>query len=146
MSSNFSRRIQPRNNSEAGFTLLEVLISMVILMFIGIAISQMTTKTFELRDVLSNEGDFYNGIRLSMQIIQRDVALLYSPVLILPDWPKQPPTGPGGSQLPPEFGGAQPAQPPAAVDQEIATGENAQTLTYWGPMVDKTGVRPMHFI
>src|SRR3954470_4695672 len=101
MSSNFSRRIQPRNNSEAGFTLLEVLISMVILMFIGIAISQMTTKTFELRDVLSNEGDFYNGIRLSMQIIQRDVALMYSPVLILPDYPKQPttPGQPGSPEL-----------------------------------------------
>src|SRR3954471_393531 len=134
------------HSDEQGFTLLEVLISMFILMFIGIAIYQMTTKTFELRDVLSNEGDFYNGIRLSMQIIQRDVALIYSPVLILPDWPKPPTTLPGGTQLPPEFGAAQPAQPGTPADQDIATGDNAQTLQYWGPMIDKTGVRPMHFI
>lgn len=136
-------------DAEAGFTLLEVLIAMFIMMFIGIAIYQMTTKTFELRDVLSNEGDFYNGIRLSMQVFQRDVSLIYSPTQILPNWPPAQPGAPG-SQLPPEFGGAQPAPPPPAQNQnpllDINQGENAQTLEYWGPMVDQTGIRPMHFI
>jgi hypothetical protein len=121
---------------------------MFILMFIGIAIYQMTTKTFELRDVLSNEGDFYNGIRLSMQIMQRDVALLYSPTQILPNWPPPQP-GAQGSQLPPQFGG-QPTPPPApqnTQDQlDINSGENAQAKDYWGPMVDKSGIRPMRFV
>jgi hypothetical protein len=143
MNSNSSREPHHNDPAESGFTLLEVLISTVILMFIGIAIYQTTTKTFELRDVLSNEGDFYNGIRLSMQIMQRDIALMYSPTMILPNWPQ-----PSASAQPQP--GANPQANPqnlsAQDQQDLQSGENAQTLQFWGPMVDKSGVRPMRFV
>jgi prepilin-type N-terminal cleavage/methylation domain-containing protein len=153
MSSSSRRNSAPKRaplaagTAESGFTLLEVMISMFIIVFIGIAIYQMVTKTFELRDVLSNEGDFYNGIRLSMQIVQRDVALMYSPVLILPDYPKQP--GQTGQPTSPELAGPQTpqSQQQALQDaQDLAAGDNGQTFQFWGPMLDKTGIRPMHFI
>src|SRR5215213_6023098 len=75
---------------QAGFTLLEVLISISILVFISFGIYQATTNTFRLRDVLMNEGDFYNGIRMASSVVQRDVALIYSPALILPPKPRLP--------------------------------------------------------
>jgi hypothetical protein len=142
-----SSRRSKRRPDDSGFTLLEVMISMFIIMFIGIAIYQMTTKTFELRDVLANEGDFYNGIRLSMQLVQRDVALMYSPVLILPDWPKAP--AQPGQPTSPELG--QPQTPQAQQQafqeqQDLQAGDNGQTFQFWGPMIDKSGIRPMHFI
>jgi prepilin-type N-terminal cleavage/methylation domain-containing protein len=71
-----------RSNTTAGFTLIEVLISIVILTFISLGIYQSTTETFHLREILSNEGDFYNSIRLSMNIMQRDISMIYSPTLM----------------------------------------------------------------
>src|SRR5690348_1896944 len=50
---------------QAGFTLIEVMVSMAIMVFISLAIYQAMTETYKLREVLSVEGDFYNSIRLA---------------------------------------------------------------------------------
>jgi prepilin-type N-terminal cleavage/methylation domain-containing protein len=68
-----------------GFTLLEVLISMFLLVVISFATYQATTETFKLRDVLSTEGEFYNSIRLAVSILQRDLENAYSPVVLRPE-------------------------------------------------------------
>ena len=110
-----------------GFTLLEVLIAMVILSFISLAIYQATVETFKLREVLSNEGDFHNGIRLALDVVQRDVSQIFSPLPMLP--PK-----------------STTAKPPDARDMDTIMGEFGQTTQYWGGALDKTGIRSSHFI
>lgn len=129
---NFSLR-----NNQSGFTLLEVIISMTILAFISFAIYQATIETYKLRDVLANEGDFYNGIRLSLNILDRDIALIYSPELMVP--PKLSNNGgaPGqGNQGGPLLQGGQAEQ----------GTDMSQTTKYWGAAIDATGIRPSHFI
>src|ERR1700746_219262 len=69
---------------ETGFTLIEVLIAIVILAFISLGLYNAITETYRVRETLSTEGDFYNGIRLSMNVLQRDVTLIYSPINLLP--------------------------------------------------------------
>lgn len=81
--------ISPSKNDNSGFTLLEVLISIIIMMAIAASIYQTTTKTYELRDKLMHESEFFNGIRTAMGIVDRDVSMIYSPILMLPEDPKQ---------------------------------------------------------
>lgn len=117
-----------------GFTLIEVLISVLILSFISLGIYQATTEAYHLRDVLSTEGEFYNGIRLAMDILGRDVSAIYSPTLSKA--PDAQPSGrpPDAPNLPdPEF---------AAVLQTDA----GRTTQFWLPASEKTGLRPSHFI
>ena len=124
-----------KREREAGFTLLEVLIAIVIMAFISMVIYQAITETYKVRETLSNEGDFYNGIRLAMNILQRDVTLLYSPVALIPPSPSPSP----GAQQP------QTQQPPVGANGQTDP-ELAQTFEYWGPASDKLGTRPSHFI
>ena len=89
--------------SEAGFTLIEVVIVMVILVFISLGIYQMTTETYKLRDALANEGEFYNSIRMSMDIVQRDVSAMFSPIISRPQPAASPnPQNPGGQPQTPQ--------------------------------------------
>lgn len=134
-SSSASDRI--RKAGEAGFTLLEVLIAMAILVFISFGIYQATTETYRVRDILLNEGDFYNGIRLSMDIVNRDVALLYSPTIMVP--PKPQALDAAGNPIP--------GSPADARDmQAILSSELGQASRFWSPAVDKTGIRPSRFV
>lgn len=117
---------------EAGFTLLEVLIAMAVLVFISFGIYQATTETYRLRDILTHEGDFYNGIRLAMDILRRDVSLIYSPTLIAP------PKKESSSGLP----DAADARDMAA----LMSTELGVTSNYWLPAIDKSGIRPSRFV
>src|SRR3954467_2214180 len=76
-------RCRSKRRAPAGFTLLEVLIVMAILAFISLGIYRATTETFRLRDSIAAEGDFYNNIRLAMTLLNRDVATMYSPTILL---------------------------------------------------------------
>ncbi len=103
-----------------GFTLLEILIAMSILMFISFATYQATIETYKLRDILGQEGDFYNGIRLSTAIVQKDIALLYSPHL--QKWFDTPP-------------------PP-----EELTDDLGRSFDFWSQAIQTNGLRPSRFI
>jgi prepilin-type N-terminal cleavage/methylation domain-containing protein len=128
----------PRCGDERGFTLMEVLITMVLLLVISLAIYRATTQTYRLRDILQNEGEFYNGIRLSVGILERDVALIYNPVIMLPKTPKaSDPFGAGNGQLTPDE---------AQELQELQGSDAGRSTTYWSGAVDKTGVRPSRFV
>jgi prepilin-type N-terminal cleavage/methylation domain-containing protein len=126
---------QNKADGQAGFTLLEVLVSIFILTFISLGIFQATTQTYGLRQSLSEEGDFYNGIRLSMNILQRDLTSLYSPLYVDP---KAMPS-PGASVIP------NPANNPqtAALQADPTMG---QTFDYWEPAIDSMGIRPSRFV
>lgn len=107
-----------------GFTVLEVLISIFLLVIISFAIYQSTTETYKLRDVLSNEGDFYNTVRLSMSVFQRDLENAYSPLSISPE--------PAASASP---------SPPSASTADAESQENTPN-EYYASSKDRHGIRP----
>lgn len=123
---------QNRHHREGGFTLLEIMISMAIMVMIAFAIFQATTETYRLRAALSTEGDFYNGIRLASMIIQRDISLIYSPINMKP--PAKPtPVAPNGT--------------PAGTTDTTQLGDDlAQSFKFWSPAIEATGLRPTHFL
>ncbi|MGK5090221.1 type II secretion system protein GspJ [Bdellovibrionota bacterium FG-2] len=115
-------------SSHQGFSLLEVMIAMAILVFITIGITQATSETFKLRDVLLNEGDFYNGIRLATDILQRDICQMYSPIAMIPPRAKNAP------------------EPDPAEAEALLAGDLAQTTAFWLGAVEKNGIRPSRFV
>ena len=66
--------------NKKGFTLIEVLIAIVCLSMITIATANKWSSTIKLRGRLLKEGDFYNGIRLSISIMERDISQLFTPL------------------------------------------------------------------
>jgi prepilin-type N-terminal cleavage/methylation domain-containing protein len=115
--------------NDSGFTLIEVIIVLVILTFISLGIYQMTTETYRLRDELQAEGEFYNSVRMSMDVMQRDVSAMFSPILMRPD------PGPSG----------RPSPSPQEL-QAIASSDQGKTSTYWLGATDKTGLRASRFV
>lgn len=110
-----------------GFTLIEVMIAMIILVFISFGIYQAIVQTYQLRDDLTHEGDFHNNIRMAMSILDRDITQIYSPLLMVPPRPKN-------------------APPPDAQELAMMTsGDWAQITEFWGTVLDKTGIRPSRF-
>jgi len=122
---------RPDRTRSSGFTLLEVLISMFLLVVISFATYQATTETFKLRDVLSTEGEFYNSIRLAVSILQRDLENAYSPVAMRPEIagmgspPQQDP------YAAPSLGGAAPAPVRDLIQSD-----------FFSSQVDRYGIRP----
>lgn len=149
MSSNLASKPELFRNE--GFTLIEVLIVMAIMVFISFGIYQALTETFKLRDSLSIEGDFYNTIRLSMGIMQRDIEMMYTPLAMI-DYqnPNQPqanaPAGANPSRVQ-RLGAMNSNQQQLfpGVPNDIA-GDLQQETDFWAPAIDVTGMRPMRFI
>ena len=134
---NFNFPNKPARASEpSGFTLIEVLIAMVMLTVISLAIFQATTTTYHLRDTLLHEGDFHNGVRLAVGILERDFSQLYSPSLLLPQ--ATPSSSPSNAP-------ATPPPTPAGNAQQAADDANVQPTLFWGPIIDKTGIRETRF-
>ena len=73
-------QIKPITPHQAGFTLLEVMIATMILAVISLSVYQATTQTYRVRERLVQDGDFYNGIRLAMNVLDTDIMSLFSPI------------------------------------------------------------------
>lgn len=115
---------------DAGFTLIEVIIVLVILVFISLGIYQMTTETFKLRNSLANEGEFTNSVRMAMDVINRDVSGMFSPLLSRPD--------PAPSSSP---------NPQSAQDQAaLAASDQGKTSEFWLGATDASGLRLSRFV
>ncbi len=120
-------------NQTRGFTLLEVLISMFLLVVISFATYQATTETFKLRDVLSTEGEFYNSIRLAVSILQRDLENAYSPVVLRPE--QRPRAIPGQEEL--QAQQQQQIPPPGfGLNRDIMQSD------FFSSEIDRYGIRP----
>jgi len=131
-----------RNNPQ-GFTLLEILISMGLLSVISYAIYQATTSTYRLHDELLHEGDFHNGIRLAMSIVERDISLMYSPGSISPGKSERAAVDDGSPASAAQA--AEIARQEQADAEELTRGGLNRSSEFWGGMVDKTGIRPSRF-
>lgn len=102
-----------------GFSLIEIMISVAILAMISLVVVQTTTRSFQLRDDLSAEGEFNNSIKLAMNVVERDISQVFSPLMLIPK-PKT-----GEQQGPP----ASASNPPQ----------------FWGPIMNASGIRNSRF-
>jgi hypothetical protein len=112
------------------------MISMTLLAFISLAIYQATTSSFRLREKLLGTGDFQNGIRLSIGILDRDFAVLYSPTLMTPEPAAS--ASPSASEESSDGGATRDSE-------ELSSGELARSSKFWGAAIDLTGLRPTRF-
>ena len=145
MNSKSLNRTHLRNE---GFTLIEVLISIFLLVVISLGIYKATSETYKLRDVLSAEADFYGGIRLSMNVMDHDISMIYTPKLSLaPSTLKKtdPNSVPASNPTPPS-GGTTPDLLDSEDQQAIVVGDREKGTLYWTSVLDKTGVRMSRFI
>lgn len=145
MNSKLIRKNHQRSDTE-GFTLVEVMIAIVLLVMISVAIYQATTQTFRYRARAISEGDFYGGIRLAMGLIDRDVAALFSPVNFNPkNFEKD------SNPISADQSAGAVAAPGAPVDQqfqleELLRSELGQANDYWLGATDLSAIRPSRFI
>ncbi len=142
-------------NRTAGFTLIEVMISIVLLVMISMSIYQATTQTFRYRAKIIIEGDFYGGIRLAMGLLDRDISALFSPVNMNPKTFAKAPSANGfvpNAEFPSRRRADAPAIDPqfeAAQAAQLAELQNSplgQTSDYWLGATDLTAIRPSRFI
>ncbi len=118
-----------------GFTLVEVLISTVMLVLISFSVYQLMTNTFKLRTTLTTEGDFYTEVRLSMGILGQDISMIFSPKNLVP----APSSTPSNGSQPP--GGTQPPAP------GNPNPDDGVTSAYWGKLLDPaSGIRNTRFL
>ncbi len=92
---------------------------------------------FKLRESLMNDGDFHNGIRLAMSVLEKDIQQFYSPTLLLPE-PNPSPSASG-----------QAFAPATAVDPELQRMRDSpagRANPFWGAVAHMTGIRPMRFV
>jgi prepilin-type N-terminal cleavage/methylation domain-containing protein len=120
----------------SGFTLIEVIIVMVILVFISLGIYQLTTETYRLRESLAAEGEFHNSIRMAMDVVQRDVSAMFSPILSRPE------PAPSPSAAPNSPASFQSQQELAA----LAASDQGKTSSFWLGATEKSGLRASRFV
>lgn len=135
-------------NKSAGFTLIEVMITVAILAFISLGIFQAVTSSFKIRDELTQEADFYTGIRLAMGIMNRDVSMIYSPTLLLnQQQTKSSSSSSSDDSNNPDNSSNRGA--PKFDESQIAAStaaDLARSFTFWSAAADKSGLRPSRFI
>jgi hypothetical protein len=128
-------------SDRSGFTLMELVIAIFVLMLISVGIFQAIWETYRLRDALLVEGDFYNAIRLSTDLLRRDINMIYSPQIMAATVAPSPTPQPG---LPPPVPGSNFVTPQGGPPVDLA--EMLQSHTFWGPALDSAGLRPSRFI
>lgn len=112
-----------------GFTLIEMMIAMTILAFIALGVYSNTTQTYKLRESVEQEGDFYNAIRVTLDLLGRDISQMYSPsVAALPGE-----TSKSQNTTQPDNSGSFGDQPPA------------EPTDFWDSPINQFGVRPSRF-
>ncbi len=111
------------SKNQTGFTLIELLISMVIIAFIALGIYQSTSQSFDMRQKLEVDVDFYNSIRVALDVLRKDINQIYSPQ---------------SAALPTQLLKADAEAPP----QNPYGGDSGNPLEYWAPPINSTGIRP----
>src|SRR5690242_16028508 len=95
-------------HNQSGFTLIEMMIALTILAVISVGVYNTTSSSFQLREKLETESDFYNSVRSALDKVGRDIIHLYTPQLsaLPPSLAKQPNSNPnnqGGFNAPQEM-------------------------------------------
>lgn len=129
-----------------GFTLIEVMISLFVLVLIGVTTSKAVLDAAKLKEVLKDETEFSSEFRTSMGFIERDLNQIFNPRWLLP--PDQKPIDPYAQPAPSTTANVNPnTRPSIAPDQlnRYLKGTAFQSYEYWGMVYDQTGIRPSRF-
>lgn len=129
----------------SGFTLLEVMIALFILVMIGTTTSKAVIDAAKLKEVLKDETEFSSEFRTSTAFIERDLNQVFNPRWFLPSdfkpiVPFAPPT--------PQDAAATAGLPPKMTADEITRktrGSGFQSFEFWGPILDSSGIRASRF-
>jgi len=131
-----------------GFTLIEVMIALFILVLIGTTVSKAVLDAAKLKEVLKDETDFSSEFRTSTSFIERDLSQIFNPRSFLP--PDFKPLDPYGPPPAPPAPGAQGTKviPALSVDEinRKTRGSGFQSTDFWGPILDPNGIRASRFI
>ena len=128
-----------------GFTLIEVMISLFILVLIGTTTSKAVIDAARLKEVLKDETEFASEFRTSTAFIERDLAQVFNPRWFLaPDFKPLDPYSQPAPLLP---GAAPPAVPKMTVEEitRKTRGSAFQSFEFWGPILDSSGIRASRF-
>ena len=124
---------RPTRSQQSGFTLIELLIAMTILAIISLGVYDITNSTFARRESIEQESDFYNSLRVGLDVLGRDITQIYTPQAgALPGTlgqSAQQATGPSGPNQPYNASGT--ANVPLGTPTD-----------YWGEPINEQGVRP----
>lgn len=129
--------------SNKGFTLIEVMIALFILVIIGTATSKAVIDAARLKENLKDETEFSSEFRTSISLLERDLNQIFNPRWFLAADAK-----PLDLYAPPAVPSASPGAPAtisAAEVNEKLRGAAFQAFEYWGPVFDVTGIRPSRF-
>lgn len=119
-----------------GFTLLEVLISVLILAFISLGVYDLTVQNYRVRQIVLRNSDFYHEVRLSMGILENDLSLMFTPDSMVPS------PAPTSSPSPGQTGqSGQTTGNPFTLDGSDDRIESE----YWGRLLDRNGNRASRF-
>jgi prepilin-type N-terminal cleavage/methylation domain-containing protein len=133
----------PRNKREprtaiSGFTLIEVMIALFILVIIGFATSKAVIDAAQLKENLKDDTEFSSEFRTSVSLIERDLNQVFNPRWFL-----------GPEMQPIDFQNAAPPVAPARINgpevNRLLRGEAVRNSEYWGKVFDTTGIRPSRF-
>jgi len=130
--------------SDQGFTLVEVLIALFILVLIGVTTSKAVVDAAKLREVLRDETEFASEFRTSVAFIERDLDQVFNPRWYLPANFK--PIDPyNNNATPPST--TNPNMKVLTVDEisRRTRGAAFQPSDYWGPVIDPSGIRASRF-
>lgn len=106
--------------NRSGFSLIEVMISIAILALISVMIVQTTSRSFQLREDLASEGEFHNSIKLAMNVMERDITHVFSPLMMM-------------------------IKPKASTEGTAIPVTNPNVSTFWGVPMDSSGLRNSRF-
>jgi prepilin-type N-terminal cleavage/methylation domain-containing protein len=140
MKSTLTRSSNPdrKRIMNSGFTLIEVMIALFILVIIGFATSKAVIDAARLKETLKEDTEFSSEFRTSISLIERDLNQVFNPRWFL-----------GPDMRPCDFSDTRPATPPAKLNcaevNNRLRGEAARSTEYWGKVFDTTGIRPSRF-
>ncbi|MBI3558620.1 MAG: prepilin-type N-terminal cleavage/methylation domain-containing protein [Deltaproteobacteria bacterium] len=124
--------------AQSGFTLIELLIAMTILAIISLGVYDITNSTFSRRESIEQEGDFYNSLRVGLDVLGRDIGQLYTPQAgALPGTIGQAPQTTPGQPAQGQQAGGNPANVYGTASVPLGTATD-----YWGEPINESGVRP----
>jgi len=131
-------------NSISGFTLIEVMISLLILVIIGTATSKAVIDAAGLKEKLKDETEFTSEFRTSCALLERDLNQVFNPRMFLS--PDAKALDPYAAPVPPATMVPGVPLPLTAVEvNNKLRGSAFQPSDYWGAVFDPSGLRPSRF-
>lgn len=131
-------------NKEQGFTLIEVMISLFVLVLIGVTTSKAVLDAAKLKEVLKDETEFSSEVRTSMTFIERDLNQVFNPRWLLAADLKQFDQYAQPVANTPGAAGKAPTISPDELNRNLK-GFAFQSFEFWAAVYDQTGIRPSRF-